>query len=244
MKKCPKCSRTYADDGFTFCLEDGALLSAPYEPSKEETLNIIQSAGPPPTAVLPEKKTGGQEVPPTVMSGSAPKNNDETKAHVPIQLESLNSRRTSPVKYVVIGLVALVIVVGALGFVGFYLAGTSNCPKLVIKCDPSNTTLYCELAKDTSHTFNHINDKPISGALSSRSVILLQAAPLPEGITRVTWSASSGTVRSNHSQLSLDTTGLEGKTITVKANISSNSWLCSTTVSSSFVVPSGFAPAR
>lgn len=32
MKKCPMCSRTYSDDTFTFCLEDGALLSAPFDP--------------------------------------------------------------------------------------------------------------------------------------------------------------------------------------------------------------------
>lgn len=32
MKSCPTCNRTYSDDGFTFCLNDGALLSAPYDP--------------------------------------------------------------------------------------------------------------------------------------------------------------------------------------------------------------------
>ena len=33
MKKCPECSRTYADDTFSFCLADGALLSAPFDPN-------------------------------------------------------------------------------------------------------------------------------------------------------------------------------------------------------------------
>jgi hypothetical protein len=32
MKKCPQCKRTYADESFSFCLEDGALLSASYDP--------------------------------------------------------------------------------------------------------------------------------------------------------------------------------------------------------------------
>ena len=32
MKRCPTCSRTYADDTFSFCLADGALLSASYDP--------------------------------------------------------------------------------------------------------------------------------------------------------------------------------------------------------------------
>ena len=32
MKRCPHCERTYADETITFCLVDGALLSAPYDP--------------------------------------------------------------------------------------------------------------------------------------------------------------------------------------------------------------------
>ena len=33
MKKCPQCHRTYSDDTFSFCLADGTLLSAPYDPN-------------------------------------------------------------------------------------------------------------------------------------------------------------------------------------------------------------------
>ena len=33
MKKCPQCKRTYADETLAFCLADGALLSAPYDPN-------------------------------------------------------------------------------------------------------------------------------------------------------------------------------------------------------------------
>ena len=36
MKRCPQCNRTYSEDSFSFCLADGALLSAPY--NQEETL--------------------------------------------------------------------------------------------------------------------------------------------------------------------------------------------------------------
>jgi hypothetical protein len=32
MKCCPKCKRTYSDDTISFCLEDGAILTAPSEP--------------------------------------------------------------------------------------------------------------------------------------------------------------------------------------------------------------------
>jgi cell division septation protein DedD len=38
MKQCPTCSRTYADESLSYCLDDGALLSASYEP--EETQRI------------------------------------------------------------------------------------------------------------------------------------------------------------------------------------------------------------
>lgn len=32
IKECPTCKRTYADETLTFCLADGTLLSAPYDP--------------------------------------------------------------------------------------------------------------------------------------------------------------------------------------------------------------------
>ena len=244
MKKCPSCNRTYADDGFTFCLEDGALLSAPYEAGKtDEPVSTIQSAGPPPTAVLPASEKSSRELPPTVKAAPSPTNAEDAQPLIPVQPES--HRRTSPLKYVVIGLVALVIVVSGLGFLGVYVAGGSNCPRLVINCSPSDTSSYCELAEETSPHSTHIENKPISDALCSRSLFLLQAAPLPAGITDVSWSTSSGTIRSNHSQMFLDTSGLAGKTIEVKANVTSSSWFCSTTVSTSFVVPAGFgSPAK
>lgn len=34
MKRCPTCNRTYPDDSFAFCLADGSLLSAPYDPQQ------------------------------------------------------------------------------------------------------------------------------------------------------------------------------------------------------------------
>lgn len=32
MKRCPQCNRTYFDETFSFCLEDGAVLSAGFDP--------------------------------------------------------------------------------------------------------------------------------------------------------------------------------------------------------------------
>jgi uncharacterized membrane protein HdeD (DUF308 family) len=52
MKKCPSCNRTYPDDNFAFCLEDGTLLSAPYDPGTTKRGPAPRSDDPPPTEVL------------------------------------------------------------------------------------------------------------------------------------------------------------------------------------------------
>lgn len=39
MKRCPFCYRTYPDgERFTFCMEDGRLLSPPYNPAETQIL--------------------------------------------------------------------------------------------------------------------------------------------------------------------------------------------------------------
>ncbi len=241
MKKCPKCRRTYADDGFTFCLEDGALLSAPYDGVKEEPpVSTILGGGPPPTLVLPRTEAGGHKALPTVKTAPSPANAEEAKPQIPFHPES--PRRTSPLKYVAIGLAALVIVATGLGFLGLYVAG-SNCPRLLINCSPSGATTYCDVAEDKTLTSDNLEAKPISAALCSRSIFLLQEAALPEGVTDVSWSTSLGTPRwIRQRQLIIDTSELAGKTVEVKAKVTTSSWFCSTTVSTSFNVPS--APAK
>src|SRR5437868_2554626 len=47
MKSCPKRNRTYSDDTFAFCLADGSLLSAPFDPEATQLLPIaIDSPAP------------------------------------------------------------------------------------------------------------------------------------------------------------------------------------------------------
>src|SRR5689334_10102971 len=41
MKACPTCNRTYPDDTLAFCLVDGAILSASYDP--QQTLHLPAS---------------------------------------------------------------------------------------------------------------------------------------------------------------------------------------------------------
>ncbi len=52
MKRCPACNRTYPDDTMAFCLEDGAVLSASYEPGETARIPPTRQTNPPPTEVL------------------------------------------------------------------------------------------------------------------------------------------------------------------------------------------------
>lgn len=51
MKQCPACSRTYADDSTTYCLDDGSLLSAAYDPDATQRIPA-RLTNPAPTEVL------------------------------------------------------------------------------------------------------------------------------------------------------------------------------------------------
>jgi F5/8 type C domain len=52
MKACPTCKRTYADESLTYCLADGSLLSAPYDPEATQHLPLPHTNNPANTEVL------------------------------------------------------------------------------------------------------------------------------------------------------------------------------------------------
>jgi hypothetical protein len=62
MKRCPACDRTYADDTTTFCLADGSLLSAPYDPEATQRIPA-RLTSPPPTEVLTDGNPPPQVMP-------------------------------------------------------------------------------------------------------------------------------------------------------------------------------------
>jgi tetratricopeptide (TPR) repeat protein len=66
MKTCPTCSRTF-EDTFTFCLADGSLLDAPFDPQATLVIPEPIQTEPPPTEVFKLEETK-QEIPPTVAS--------------------------------------------------------------------------------------------------------------------------------------------------------------------------------
>src|SRR5215208_305565 len=53
MKQCPTCNRTYADETLTYCLDDGSLLSAPYDSEATQRIYPARVTNPPPTEALP-----------------------------------------------------------------------------------------------------------------------------------------------------------------------------------------------
>jgi hypothetical protein len=72
MKKCPQCSRTYSDDTLSFCLEDGALLSAYYNPWETNAPTVAFDAGEAATSAAREIPTSVAQETPTVVANEIP----------------------------------------------------------------------------------------------------------------------------------------------------------------------------
>src|ERR1700752_2509708 len=63
MKSCPTCNRTYPDDTLAFCLVDGAVLSAPYDPGQTPGIAPPRTTTPPPTELFSERAPSGSRPP-------------------------------------------------------------------------------------------------------------------------------------------------------------------------------------
>jgi hypothetical protein len=64
MKSCPTCNRTYPDDTLAFCLMDGSVLSAPYDPETKKVIPSSREPTPPRTEVM-NPAAGLDSLPPT-----------------------------------------------------------------------------------------------------------------------------------------------------------------------------------
>lgn len=99
MKRCPTCNRTYSDNTLSFCLEDGLLLSAEYDPG--ETLVL-------PTERIAEKDLGfsvGESVA-TYVSPSI------RGTQEPVETNTVKVSKR--VVYVIAGLIVLSAIIGSL----------------------------------------------------------------------------------------------------------------------------------
>jgi len=109
IKQCPSCNRTYSDESISFCLADGALLSAPYGSARDQA---------PPTQVMPP--TTRPAVPPTQPAKPAVSTITSMPEYRPVTLADAGDapkRRT--------GLIWVVIAVGALSLLGIGLLVSS-----------------------------------------------------------------------------------------------------------------------
>ncbi len=52
MKACPTCKRTYADETLSYCLVDGSILSAPYDPHDTVRIHAPRATDPAPTEIM------------------------------------------------------------------------------------------------------------------------------------------------------------------------------------------------
>ena len=76
IKRCPVCNRTYSDETISFCLADGALLSAPYDKSGPPTEVLPAS--------LPPTQASSPAVPLSTITAPPPKPPRETRADSPV----------------------------------------------------------------------------------------------------------------------------------------------------------------
>lgn len=63
MKSCPACNRTF-DDTMTFCLVDGSVLSAPFDPNATQQPPASRNTDPAPTMMYPAPNAGHSTPPP------------------------------------------------------------------------------------------------------------------------------------------------------------------------------------
>src|SRR4051812_27403013 len=61
MKSCPTCQRTYPDDTLAFCLNDGAVLSAPFDPDQTHRIPPPRDTVPAATELLRDKPRAPQQ---------------------------------------------------------------------------------------------------------------------------------------------------------------------------------------
>jgi hypothetical protein len=92
MKQCPRCKRTYADETLLYCLDDGSMLSAAYDPAATQVMPSPRTTNAGPTEVMP-----GYPAPPPLLQ--------QRRSHWPV--------------YVLISLLLLVIGGGAIALLIF-----------------------------------------------------------------------------------------------------------------------------
>ncbi|HEX7530893.1 MAG TPA: hypothetical protein VF333_07110, partial [Pyrinomonadaceae bacterium] len=72
MKRCPQCNRTYADDGLSFCLDDGSPLLSTSVPTPSDPSATVQYPQARDTSAQPTIAFNPGQVPPPAISPTPP----------------------------------------------------------------------------------------------------------------------------------------------------------------------------
>jgi hypothetical protein len=125
MKSCPACNRTF-EDTFTFCLVDGSILSAPFDPQATRDIPKRRDTSPPPTEVMlppnpPNSRDALRPTIPSTQPGYTPpySNNAMPNSGHPPFFQGKNIARNTPQKKTRLWIVSLVLFV--LWFLGLAL---------------------------------------------------------------------------------------------------------------------------
>lgn len=121
MKSCPTCNRTYPDETLAFCLVDGSILSAPYDP--QATLPPTRVTTPPPTEILqPPVSARNETIQPTITAPPPPVYNPQAGNRPPVSTTRQTAKGSSDLKTAVLGAI-IGAAVGAT--IGLILEGTA-----------------------------------------------------------------------------------------------------------------------
>jgi hypothetical protein len=122
MKICPTCSRIYADETLTFCLDDGSTLSATYDQHKTERISASRSTDPAPTEIFYQGSKVDASTPPLAQTIPS--------LQTPVYQEKRSNKTVLVlVTGVIIGVILALVIAG--GWLG---AGRNDAP------DNQNTT--------------------------------------------------------------------------------------------------------
>jgi TonB family protein len=174
IKHCPTCNRTYSDESISFCLADGALLSAPFEGQRSEPppTEILRTDLPPPPATEPVKP-----VIPTITSlPGAPK-------YSPLPGNEPSSNRLAALIWIALAVVALaVILIG--GFAARRIltkrtdAVATASPEATMAEDPATANMSPNTPEITVASPKVSKGTPTPAASST----VVQSSPQPKNI--------------------------------------------------------------
>lgn len=139
MKSCPSCNRTYPDDTVAFCLEDGSVLSAPYD--SEQTLRIPapRVSAPPPTQMAPDPTPRASHEVQSTIHAPAPNFPPLNQSNQPIAGD--DSSKINLVPWILISSAILIVGVFGVWMVVFRMGAGSPSPRPQVSPPAARSTL-------------------------------------------------------------------------------------------------------